>query len=349
MGTPRSNQLGLISVCGLVAVSLLIIDLAFSQSIIEPPRPIPARTTAALPQTQPARNPDVTITDAQTSDTIIYENHWNAFRFEYPSFLEIDDIGRLSFRGAADSNVISLSTEFSSTDPRGYEGLRKYWPSISFSKEIINGMPWVNYSSADGTGYFLYRENQQVEIAGVVSGYPRKPLSLDELAALRQIVSTFRLTPESSRGDFRIAAVKLGKQYGSLRVSKVITRATANGNRRRYWSNPAGEVDFSGSISLTGYIDNRQSMNSGPAWTLAVIKPADCAKLPQVAYPVDCGPLTELGILLTNSDFIQQQFENRTPPDDELTVEIDDFVEIFYGSRPSMSAKLVRIEARKGE
>ncbi|HEV2396807.1 MAG TPA: hypothetical protein VGS27_07700 [Candidatus Sulfotelmatobacter sp.] len=256
----------------------------------------------------------------------------------------------MNFRNADDSNVISLYTEFSSTDPHGYEGLRRYWPSVTFSKEIINGMPWVSYSSTEGAGYYLYRENEQVAIEGIVTGYPRKPLSQGELAAMRQIVSTFQFTPESSRGDFRIAAVKLGTRYGSLRVSQVITRDAANGNRQKYWSNPAGELDFSGSVILSGYIENRQTMNSGPAWTLAGIKPADCAKLPQVAYPVDCSHLTDLEISLTNSDSIQQQLEKRTPSDDELTVEIDDLVEVYYGSGvPSLSAKLVRIYGPKGK
>jgi hypothetical protein len=343
----RAKQVGLRSLGKLVAVSILIGDLAFSLSYAASPRPISAPGTAVQQQPQPQGNPYITITRAPNPDTMIYEDHWNAFRFEYPSFLKIDDLG-LDFRNDDDSNVISLHTEFSSTDPKDYDGLRKYWPSVSFSKENINGMPWVKYSATEGTGYYLYREYQEVAIEGVVEGNPRKPLSPAELTAMRQIVSTFQFTPESSRVDFRIAAVNVGAQYRNLRVSRVITRATANGDHQKYWSNPAGEVDFSGAMTLSGYIDNRQTMNSGPAWTLSGIEPGDCAKLPQIAYPVDCSQLTNLQISLTNAEFIQQQFAKRTSSDDELTVEIDDLAEVYYGSGlPSLSAKLVRIEDPK--
>jgi hypothetical protein len=318
-------------------------SFAFLQSKTTRPGSAAEDKTAVREEPQPKSNPYVTITRAPKPDTMIYEDHWNALRFEYPSFLRLNDLG-LGFRNAGDSNVIALYAEFSSTDPKGYEELRKYWPSVSFSKEIINGIPWVRYSAPGGAGYYFYRNYEEIAIEGVVEGNPRKPLSAAELAAMREIVDSLTFTSKESRMDFRIAAVKVGAKYGSVRVSRVVTRAMANGNRQKYWTNPAGEVDFSGTITLSGYIDNEQTMNSGPAWTLGRIEAGDCAKLPQIAYPISCSQLTNLQIFLTNADFIQQQFAKRTSEDEELTVVIDDLAEVFYGSGPpSFSAKLVKI------
>jgi len=130
----------------LIGSSLILSSVAFAQSREDPGTQVPRAAHTSLQKDSGSDFvPYVKIISAPAADTMIYEDRWDGFRFEYPSFLHPDDLA-LSFRNSDDSNVIALHSEFSSADPRSYLELRKHLPSLSISREVINGVSWVSYS-----------------------------------------------------------------------------------------------------------------------------------------------------------------------------------------------------------
>jgi hypothetical protein len=163
------------------------------------------------------------------------------------------------------------------------------------------------------------------------------------------MVTTFTFAPLSSRIDSKIAALKVGTRLGDLRIRRVITRQQAAGNRRSYYYDPAGEVRFTGSVTLTSaVINNEQTMNSPPHYVLGQIGADDCEKLPHLGRTVDCTKLSypDVVISLNNADSVAKQLKARPHrDDDELTIVLTDLAEVFYGrSSTQFRAKLVRIE-----
>jgi len=267
---------------------------------------------------------------------MIYEDKEDGFRFEYPAFLDLDDTC-LTFHNPDDSNELALGIALASKDPGRFPG----------ETEIINGMNWVKFSfpRGGGAGYAIYHNYEEASIEGTVQGTPAKPLSSGELQAMRQMVATFAFAPLSSRMDSKIAALKIGQKFGSVHVGHVVTRAMANGNRKKYWTNPLGEVDFAGPLTLTAHISDQRSMNSGPQWVIGAVDTIDCSKLPQIAYPIDCKKLPYLQIRLNNPDFVARQMKENAYPDDvPLTIVVDHLIEVYYpgGGFPSFSANLVK-------
>jgi hypothetical protein len=123
----------------------------------EPAHPEPAHQFSAY----------VKIAPALKKDMMTYEDGWNGFRLEYPSFLHIDDSGWI-FRNSEDANEIALDARFYSSDPNIYQSLRSNISALSVSTEVIDGVKWIKYSGNEGAGYCVYRNHQLVMISGAV-------------------------------------------------------------------------------------------------------------------------------------------------------------------------------------
>lgn len=303
---------------------------------------------ASLPaQITDSRTPGfVTIRKASERGFMSYADSEDGFQLEYPSFLECR---QGIFRDPPSPTMIVLNLVFSSEDPKTYlEVLRSLHGS--FDREELNGVRWIVYRTSSGAiGYYTYRDHIAIDIEGVPSVVTKK-LSDDELRAIRGMASTLEFTKLSKRMDHRIAALKAGDQFGKLTVQKVITRATANGNRRKYWENPLGEVDFAGTLTLTGVLDNNQTMNSGPDYVISAFDSASYSQLPQIGHSFDFAQDDSFQIHLTNGDYVADAIGKRPPSNtatgSPTTIVVEHLNEVFYpgGGAPLVTAKLLRVE-----
>jgi len=289
----------------------------------------------------------VTIRKASDLGFMSYVDSEDGFQLEYPSYLECGQ--QLIFRDPPSPTMIALNLVFSSKDPKTYaEVLRSLHGS--FDREEMNGAKWIVYRTSSGAiGYYIYRDHIAIDIEGVPSVVTKK-VSDNELRAIRGMASTLEFTTPSERMDYRIAALKAGDQFGKLTVQKVITRAAADGNRRKYWENPLGEVDFAGTLKLTGVLDNNQTMNSGPDYVISAFDSASYSQLPQIGHSFDFAQDDSFQIHLTNEDYVAYAIRERplshTATDSPITIAVDHLNEVFYpgGGAPFVTAKLLRIE-----
>jgi hypothetical protein len=277
--------------------------------------------------------------DVKAENLTTYEDKEDGFQLKYPSFLQFNG---LEFRNLGGNDFVTIQVSVASVDPKPYLKLGKNVP-VSVKKQVFNHLKWVNYSYLGGATYCAYRNHELLCMEGVAVGAPGKQLSSVVLGAMQEIESTLIFTDVSFRMDSRIAALKIGDRFGGLRVGRVVTRSMADGNRKKYWENPFGEVDFNGSLTLTGYIENNQSMNSGPDWVISP-DPESCALLPQVGHPIDFAEYQGFEIHFNNEDFVEQQV-SRYRDGKQLTIVVNNLSEIYYpaGGLPYIRADLVRI------
>jgi len=277
--------------------------------------------------------------DVNAENLTTYENRDDGFQLKYPSFLQFNG---LEFRNLGGDDFITIYVSVASANPKPYLKLGKNMP-VSVKKQTFNHLNWVNYSYSGGARYCAYRNYELLCIEGTAVGAPGKQLSRVVLATMQEIESTLIFTDVSFRMDSKIAALKIGDRFGSLSVGRVVTRSMADGNRKKYWENPFGEVDFNGSLTLTGYIENNQSMNSGPDWVIGPDSES-CASLPQVGHLIDFDKCQGIEIHFNNEDFVNQQV-NRYRDGKQFTVVVSNLSEIYYpaGGPPYVRADLVRI------
>jgi hypothetical protein len=289
----------------------------------------------------------VTIRQATVQGFMSYLDSEDGFQLEYPSNVECEQ--QLIFRDPPSPTMIALNLVLSSEDPKTYvEVLRSLHGS--FDREKLNGVTWIVYRTSSGAiGYYIYHDHMAIDIEGVPSVATNK-ISDDELRAIREMASTLQFTKLSERMDYRISALKVGDRFGKLTVQKVITRAAANRNRRNYWANPLGEVDFAGTVRLTGVLDNNQTMNSGPDYVISAFDSASYSQVPQIGHPFDFAQDDSFQIHLTNADYVADAIgkrpNNGAATDSPVTIVVDHLNEVFYpgGGAPLVTANLLRVE-----
>jgi len=289
----------------------------------------------------------VSIRQASDRGFMSYVDSEDGFRLEYPSYIECRE--QLEFRDPPSPTMIALNLVLSSEDPKTYlEVLRNLHGS--FHREELNRVRWIVYrTSSDSIGYYIYRDHIAIDIEGIPIGATKK-VSDEELRAIRTMASTLEFTRLSERMDYKIAALKVGDRFGKLTVQKVITRAAADGNRRKYWQNPLGEVDFAGAVKLTGVLGNNQTMNSGPYYVISTFDSPSYSRLPQIGHSFDFSQDHSFQVHLTNEDFVARTIR-KLPSSDlatglPLTIAVDHLNEVFYpgGGAPDMTARLLRVE-----
>ena len=170
------------------------------------------------------------------------------------------------------------------------------------------------------------------------------PPTAEDLAALRQIVSTLTFTDRTLTTHGKISVLKAGDKYGALVVSRVVLGTINRGARRTGgdWPPVFDQVDFKGQLVLRGRLANNQTMNSGPAWVIYLNSQAMVAKLPQVAYPYD---IYECELHFKNQLLANQLLSSYGQTDSPATIVVDDLCEYFAGGAipPTFAAKLVRV------
>jgi hypothetical protein len=314
----------------------------FSGQGSQQPQPILSRRKQPPEASEDRSLGFVTIKPASEPGMMSYEDTEDGFRLDYPSLLQCRQ--HLIFRDPPSPTMIALNLVFSSDDPKTYLQTLAHLHG-SMSSEEINGASWITYRTSSGSvGYYTYRDYEAVDIEGVPS-VVTKVVSKAEVQAIRKMASHFAFSDPSTRMDSKIAMLKIGDRFGKLTVSRVVTRAAANGNRKEYWENPLGEVDFSGTLTLTGTLENNQTMNSGPDYAVSAFSPGTYSELPQVGYSFDFSGDDFFQIHLTNVEKIEETLGKHRLSDSGVTILVNELKEVFYpgGGAPSVTAELVKI------
>jgi len=198
-----------------------------------------------------------------------YVNKVDGFQFKYPSALKTEG-SSLEFENWTCVNFFhadeSISMEV--TLPALYqEPFQARGRGVSVDTRIFNQLKWMSYSAPGWATDCTFWKREQVCIqGGAVPSHG--PLSDEIVKAMREIESTFVFSI-SDRMDSKIAKVKVGDRFGNLRVSRVVTREMAERNPRRSYAGSHvsyGEIDFIGSVSMKGGLEDFRTMNSGPDW-----------------------------------------------------------------------------------
>lgn len=278
---------------------------------------------------------------------VLYDDVKSGYQFQYASFLK-RNFGTLV--NPATNDQIFIHSQFVSWDPKPYlDSARLFHAAIDH--EMVNGRRWVTITSPIFKEYYLYVLGQGVAISegqgisiSLSNARNEHPPTAEDLAALRQIVSTLTFTDRTLTTHGKISALKAGDKYGALVVSRVVLGTIAKGARRIGGDLPLvfDQVDFKGQLVLRGRSTNNQSMNSGPAWVIYLNSQAMVAKLPQVAYPYD---IYECELHFKNQLVANQLLSSYGQTDSPATVVVDDLSEYFAGGAipPTFAAKLVRV------
>ena len=255
----------------------------------------------------------------------------------------------------ATNDQIFIQSEFVSWDPKPYlESAGLFHAAIDHEK--VNGRRWVTITSPIFKEYYLYVPGQGVAISegqgisiSLSNARNEHPPTAEELAALRQIVSTLTFTDRTLTTHGKISALKACDKYGTLVVSRVVLGTISKSARRTGadWPPVFDQVDFKGQLLLRGRPANNQTMNSGPVWVIYLDSQAMVAKLPQVAYPYD---IDQCEMNFTNQQFATKLLFSYAQTDSTATVVVDDLTEYFAGGAipPRFAAKLVRFIHHNG-
>ena len=124
-----------------------------------------------------------------------------------------------------------------------------------------------------------------------------------------------------------------------------MTRDAANGNRQEYRENPLGEVDFDGTLTLSGTLENNQTMNSGPDYAVSEFDSGSYSELPQIGYPFDFSGDDYFQIHLRNEEKVKDILQKHKPRDEHVTILVNELKEVFYpgGGAPWVTARWRRI------
>jgi hypothetical protein len=266
-----------------------------------------------------------TIIPASSTGFLVFDDTPEGYQFQFPANLITNDNGTISFPG--ENTAIEWYVGFPSVDPiKDYiqAGDSSYKPPAgATSTDVINGMAWTRFTIPDASGYYTNSDGVGVEFdeAGTVNPLldNSQPFSDADNQILHGILSTFTFTDPSLRIDNKLAQIKVGDQYGNLKVSRVIT-------------GPNAEVDFVGQLTLTGLIDDVGGGHAGPRYVLDHLDTSSIAELPQVGYRIRYDSNFPLEIYFNNQGFVGSAGGDEFAFDQVTsTVVLDNFQEFPYG------------------
>ncbi len=155
---------------------------------------------------------------------VLYDDVKSGYQFQYASFLKRNGSTLVN---PATNDQIFIQSEFVSWDPKPYLDSAGFLHA-AIDHETVNGRRWVTITSPVFKQYYLYVRGHGVAISegqGVLislsNARNEHPPTAEELAALRQIVSTLRR-------DFNNAWQNLGSESGGQ-------VRDAGGEPRRSW------------------------------------------------------------------------------------------------------------------
>ncbi len=282
----------------------------------------------------------ITIRQASTTNMMMYDATPEGFQFQFPSYLS--ENGNNEVRDQQNNFSILIDVFFSPAKP----DIPSLGLIASTSTVIVNGLPWTKFAERntykgtgwfEGSGYFVSQGGVTIELSEEVGSYiptSAPPVLADRDAqAVNDILSTFAFTNPSLRLDHEIGAVKVGDKYGSLTVSRVIT-------------GKAGEIDFTGQLTLIGTFDAEvqptgDGMGQGQVYYFGNLDLASVSRLPQIGQPVAYNEYSPLLIYLDNQDLASQFGSQVSYPlanDQDLhffsnetsTIVIDGLQEVYY-------------------
>jgi len=276
------------------------------------------------------------ISGSQSGGPGSYYDSALGFQFDFPANWKGNQI-KLWDQNDEFSNII-ISPLFKAHDPKPYisDGAR-----VTGTK-AINGLEWTLLEWPNGeTGYYTYRDRVAIEfVANTTSRTGMKPLP-GVLAALDQVISSFRFVDEPFRMDHQIAALKLGQKLGGLTLKNITLEAGG------------AKVEFAGSLTLTGIVTLESTMGgSTSGYIITDLDKGIVSQIPQLTCPFEYpNKSILLRVTFANQEFAERQFGKRNYYEGEATVVVDRINEMFGNSatQPSITARLVEVLDKPSE
>jgi hypothetical protein len=274
----------------------------------------------------------------------LYQDKVDGFHFMYPSILNRE--ASLVFTDQPCGNffhsgeIINMEVNLPSAYMEPVVSQYRRDSGVSVATQVYNQLKWVTYSAPGWVESCTFWNREQVCIYGGMHP-PVGQISDAVLNSVHEIVSTFVIHP-SDRLDSRIAAVKVGQQYGRLKVRRVVTKEMKDRTLGKYSYGSYGEVDFTGTLTLVGTMEDDGTMNSGPHWIFYT----DFEDVSQ--WPFDLGREL-LGSIEFNNGYLVRKQLDKIPPsafsaaEPVLTVLVKNIAVVFYpeGSRSIVTADFV--------
>jgi len=242
--------------------------------------------------------------ESPASGTTAFNDPLDGFRFEYPAALQHTGLHFANGPCAAPlrlgENVdVEVSVVPAYQDP--------ILPGdVEAGVQQQDDLLWHHYADHDLVEDCTWSEHEQVCIEARAAAW-KAGLSPALIDAEQKIRSTLAFTGLPQRLDSRIAALKPGDQFCGLKVSRVITRQMAEENPKAYRAvfRTWGAVQFAGTITFHGSVDDDGTPNSGPIFDF--YPDSDTAPL----FP---GQTLDRGIQFRNPSAFDREIDRLTAP-----------------------------------
>jgi len=266
------------------------------------------------------------------------------FRFEYPDFLELNET-LLYF----DNPPCGVPFDFGgdiqvqvSLPERYREPFYGDSENVSIGTKTLNGLMWEHYRTKGSARLCTFSNGEQVCLFAADTS-PKHELPEAAVAAMKTIEASFAFTDLARRMDAKIASLRAGDKVGALTVGRVVTREMAHRHPAEYRVGryeAFGEVDFTGTLVLTGSIDDIGTMNSRGQFRITL----DSDDGPQLPFDLDdqLGP----GIEFTCARSVEKEIEAAAYSNGELRMTVKDVRTMIGppGGHSEVEVELVGVE-----
>lgn len=221
-------------------------------------------------------------------------------------------------------------------------------PNAEKETRESDAVVWHTFRTDGSIVACTFRDEEQVCIKGSDTS-PAHHISPNLVAAVRQMQSSFAYSNFPPRLDSRIAALRIGDRFtGDLTVRRVVSRQLADQHPKEYPQllSSYGAVDFAGTVSIHGVIEDDSTMNS-PG--LLDFYPDSRSPL---SLPLFEAQSIQFGIRFRNSGFYRQELNRIWPPNERDSADQPNFTVVVknisisygtYGCCATIHADLVSI------
>jgi hypothetical protein len=177
---------------------------------------------------------------------------------------------------------------------------------VGHTTEKLNNLQWDNYAGPETAEACTLWQHEQVCIFGTYDSSHKVSPALRD--AVRNIESTLVFTGIAGRLDAKIAALRPGDRFCGLTVRRVLTRERIehHPNPNRFTVNSYGAVDFAGTLTLRGSIEDDSTPNSPGIWSFGPDKDS--------SIPIFAEQGLGRGIELRNRRFFEHEIRRLTRP-----------------------------------
>lgn len=200
------------------------------------------------------------------SGTKSFEDDLTGIRFEYPAYLGLN-ASWLNFDNPPCGKPFSFGGDIQIRVSLPAKYVVPFYGdpgAVTIETRELKGLDWRHYRTQSDARFCTFAHDEQVCIFAADTS-PKHMLPEAAVEAMRTIEGSFIFTDPQNRMDTKIAAMKVGDKVGYLTIRRVVTRAMARRDPKMYLAGryeSFGEVDFAGTLKLTGSIEDIGTMNS---------------------------------------------------------------------------------------